>query len=163
MPIIAGIAAGTVIATVLIILAFYSMGASNSGRQEENLAFAKPPNLIMQANGTEYIAAIGSYCGRNGCADLELETIVPYEVDILPRGSHANFTIQGYVQADIMTITFYNSTLEPINTLPSLNISYPNNSVPLEIPAGDYVFIILTVWDEPYNADASYVFRVRVV
>lgn len=160
IPVIVGIAGGVALAAIIISL-FYSPGADPG--PEEDLAFMRPPNLTMLAEGKEYSAAIGSYCGRNGCADSELETFVPDETNVISRGAQVNFTFHGYIDPDMMTITFYDSELRPIDDFPSLNMSRAGYGFLADVPEGEYVFLLQAKWEEPYGADASYAFRTKVV
>lgn len=152
-PVLAGLAVGIAFVVIFSFFAAYAL--------PRNSVFVEPPPMLLQINGSDrwYEGGIGSYCGRDFCADSALALVVPDEVVTIRRGSEIAFKVAGYGQPDELDIYILDSQYGQTDL--QLQETAASSYI-VDMPPDAYMLSVRTAWLEPSRHDAAYHYRVNV-
>ncbi|HEX7032904.1 MAG TPA: hypothetical protein VF172_07885 [Nitrososphaera sp.] len=152
-PVAAGLAVGIAFVVTFSLFAAYAL--------PRNSVFVEPPPMLLQINESDmrYEGGIGSYCGRDFCADSALALVVPDEVVAIQSGSEIAFEVVGYGQPDELDIYILDSQYGQTDLRLERTAA---SSYIMDVPPDVYILSVHTAWLEPSRHDAVYHYRVNV-
>lgn len=154
LPVVAGLTVGVAFIVLFSLFATYAL--------PRNSIFIEPPPMLLdtEEGDRQYEAGIGSYCGRNFCADSALALVVPDEIVEITQGSEIEFKVAGYSQPDELGIYILDSQFDQTDL--QLLKTTSDSIYVLDIPRGEYILSVRTAWQEPSGHDAAYHYRINV-